>query len=395
MNLYIFQNIFRDDVIASLVQFKETGDEDDYFRASRGLIRYSSQRLTRGSIVKEYILRAMLEADDLPEITELRDYLRHDIKILYHELLNFDWDGFCKEKDLLPLENMSVDMISTGLESYAASVECLMNCMSNEALGGAVLAHVESFGTGTTTAYAALKWAGESLAGISRPDIIRFDDLTGLEHQKRVLIANTEAFVSGRAANDVLLTGSSGTGKSSCVKACLQMFKDQGLRLIELNKADLGDLPQVFGSIKNRVLKYIVFIDDLSFEPGDVSYKLLKSALDGQAESRGENVLIYATSNRRSLIKETWAEREGYLSDEVHRNEGLNEKKSLAARFGINLSFITPTQAEYLEIVKNLLLQKGIEMTEEHRSKALTWEINYNGFSGRTAKQFVANILGE
>ena len=173
------------------------------------------------------------------------------------------------------------------------------------------------------------------------------------------------------------------------------MFKDQGLRLIELNKADLGDLPQVFGSIKNRVLKYIVFIDDLSFEPGDVSYKLLKSALDGQAESRGENVLIYATSNRRSLIKETWAEREGYLSDEVHRNEGLNEKKSLAARFGINLSFITPTQAEYLEIVKNLLLQKGIEMTEEHRSKALTWEINYNGFSGRTAKQFVANILGE
>lgn len=173
------------------------------------------------------------------------------------------------------------------------------------------------------------------------------------------------------------------------------MFKNSGLRLIELNKSDISELSNVFGSIKNDILKYIVFIDDLSFEPGDLSYKILKSALDGQAESRGGNILIYATSNRRGLIKETWADREGYMSDEVHRSEGIAERKSLSARFGINLSFLTPTQSEYLSIVENMLAANNIEMTEEIRSAALTWQINYNGFSGRTAKQFVANILGK
>lgn len=199
----------------------------------------------------------------------------------------------------------------------------------------------------------------------------------------------------GKPANDVLLTGSSGTGKSSCVKASLNMFKDRGLRLIELKKSDLDDLPLVFRSINNQILKYIIFIDDLSFEPDDMSYKLLKVALDGQAETRGGNVLIYATSNRRNLIKETWADREGGMNDEIHRSEALSERKSLAARFGINLSFLTPTQKEYLNIVSDMLRREDIQMDENIRSKALTWQIQYNGFSGRTAAQFVSNFLSE
>ena len=270
----------------------------------------------------------------------------------------------------------------------------MLDCGSNEALGGAILAHAESFGTGSSSAYSALKWEKGRLKGITHPDSITFDMLTGLEHQKKVLIANTESFVNGKPANDVLLTGSSGTGKSSSVKACLNMFKDRGLRLIELDKADLIDLSALFGCIKNDVLKYIVFIDDLSFEPGDMSYKILKSALDGQAEARGNNILIYATSNRRGLIKETWSEREGYSSDEVHRSEGIQERKSLSARFGINLSFLTPTQNEYLSIVEDMLHLRGMDMTDEIRAEALKWQINYNGFSGRTAKQFILNLLG-
>ena len=393
MNLFIFNNITADPVIDALLRFRDTNDRDAYYTAARGLIAYAGHRLTPMNIIKEYVLRAMLEQDNLPDIVNLRDFLRQDVKAIYSELLDVDWDALFRRQGLVPLCGICTDTVHTGLQSYVRSLESMIECESNEALGGAILAHAESFGTGTATAYAALKWDGEAPTGINRPDPIQFADLTGLQHQKKVLIANTESFVCGLPANDVLLTGSSGTGKSSCVKACLNLFKDRGLRLIELKKSHLNDLPQVFETIKNDILKYIVFIDDLSFEPDDMSYKLLKSALDGQTEMRGSNVLIYATSNRRSLIKETWSEREGYLGDEVHRNEGLSERKSLAARFGINLSFLTPTQNEYLNIVEDLLKMEGIPMTPEIRSGALAWEINYNGFSGRTAKQFVASIL--
>ncbi|MBE5039998.1 ATP-binding protein [Ructibacterium gallinarum] len=393
MNLFIFDNLTRDSIIQSLLTFRETGSQEAYYTAARGLISYASHRITKQSIIREYVLRTMLEQDGLPDIVHLRDFLRQDIKTIYTELLDIDWDALFHRQGLVSLDNICTQTLHTGLKSYVLSLQSMIECQSNEALGGAILAHAESFGTGKATAYAALEWDGSGLIGINRPDPIQFEDLTGLQHQKKVLIANTESFLCGQSANDVLLTGSSGTGKSSCVKACLNMFKDRGLRLIELKKSYLNDLPQLFTTIKNNILKYIIFIDDLSFEPDDMSYKLLKSALDGQAEMRGSNVLIYATSNRRSLIKETWSEREGYLSDEVHRNEGLSERKSLASRFGINLSFLTPTQNEYLQIVENMLMSRGIEMTEEIRSKALTWEINYNGFSGRTAKQFVASIL--
>lgn len=395
INLFIFNHMNHDEIISSLMRFKDTPNEDDYYTAARGLIEFASHRLTDRSIIEEYILRSMLEQESLPDITRLRNFLRHDIKTIYSELLTFDWNGLFIKNNLLPLSDIDIPKIETGLAGYVRSLEAMLDCESNEALGGAVLAHVESFGTGHSAAYSALKWSSGKLVGITRHDSITFDDLTGLEHQKNVLIANTESFILGKPANDVLLTGSSGTGKSSCVKACLNMFKNSGLRLIELNKSDISELSTVFSCIKNDILKYIVFIDDLSFEPGDLSYKILKSALDGQAESRGGNILIYATSNRRGLIKETWADREGYMSDEVHRSEGIAERKSLSARFGINLSFLTPTQSEYLSIVENMLTANNMEMTEEIRAAALTWQINYNGFSGRTAKQFVANIMGK
>lgn len=394
MNLFIFNHIAEDGIISALLRFKESRNHDDYYAAARGLISFAAHRLTDGNAIGEYVLRSMLEYDNLPDITNLRNFMRNDIRAIYTELLEFDWDSLFAECGLMPMSDIELPKIHTGLSAYVKSIEKMLGCTSNEALGVAMLEHIENFGTGSSAAYSALRWEKGRLVGITRPDTITFDDLTGLEHQKKVLIENTESFVDGRPANDVLLTGSSGTGKSSCVKACLNMFKNSGLRLIELNKMDLSDLSAVFGCIKNDVLKYIVFIDDLSFEPGDMSYKILKSALDGQTEARGSNILIYATSNRRGLIKETWSEREGYMSDEVHRSEGIAERKSLSARFGINLSFLTPTQAEYLTIVENMLKMQNIEMTEEIRAEALKWQINYNGFSGRTAKQFVADILG-
>ena len=395
MNLFIFNNLNNDDVVTSLFKFKSDGDEDAYYQAARNLISFSKHRLTDGNIIDEYILRLMLEQDNLPNPETIRDFLRQDIKTVYDNLLCIDWDKLCISQDLVPISSIISTPIETGLHGYARSLESMMNSKSREALMGAILAHAEVFGTGSSSAFAALKWECKSLKGIYNTDPITFDDLCGLEYQKRILIANTESFMCGKPANDVLLTGSSGTGKSSCVKASLNMFKDRGLRFIELKKSDLDDLPLVFRSINNQILKYIIFIDDLSFEPDDMSYKLLKVALDGQAETRGGNVLIYATSNRRNLIKETWADREGGMNDEIHRSEALSERKSLAARFGINLSFLTPTQKEYLNIVSDMLRREDIQMDENIRSKALTWQIQYNGFSGRTAAQFVSNFLSE
>lgn len=392
LNLFIFNHINDNPIVSAAQRYKENRGVSDYYQLIRGLIDFAPYRLTNKNILKEYILRCMLETRHLEDITSLRDFMRMDVKTIYNELLDYDWDADFHSLGYPQLASIEIKPVDAGLASYAASLVNMLECGSNEALGGAILAHTESFGTGSSSAYSALKWENGKLVGITTPDKISFAELTGLEHQKKVLIANTESFINGKPANDVLLTGSSGTGKSSCVKACLNMFKDSGLRLVELNKSDLSDLSKVFNCINNEVLKYIVFIDDVSFEPGDMSYKILKSALDGQAEARGGNILIYATSNRRGLIKETWSERDG--GDEIHRSEGIQERKSLSARFGINLSFLTPTQNEYLKIVEDMLNMRGMEMTEEIRSRALIWQINYNGFSGRTAKQFVANLLG-
>lgn len=394
MNLFIFNELNDDEIIANLIDFLENEREESYYAAARGLIAFSSRRLTNKSIIKEYALRKALESEGLPDPNSVRDFLRQDVKIIYETLLHVDWDSLFLRRGLIPMSAIAAPPVDTGLMGYAKSIESMIEANSREALIGAILAHSEVFGTGETSAYSALRWENGGLVGITNTDDISFEDLTGLEHQKKVLIANTESFINGKPANDVLLTGSSGTGKSSSVKACLNMFKDRGLRLIELRKSDLDELTSVFGRINNPVLKYIIFIDDLSFEPDDTSYKALKVALDGQAEARGGNVLIYATSNRRSLIKETWSDREGF-SDEVHRNEGLSERKSLAARFGINLSFLSPTQKEYLKIVEDMLKREGFEMSEDIRAKALAWQTRYNGFSGRSAAQFVSNFLSE
>lgn len=395
MNLFVFDNLNSDEIAMSLLKFKNDGNIDAYFKAASGLIDFSSRRLTSGNIIDEYILRTILEQDHLPNPETVRDFIRHDVKTIYECMLTFDWDELCRQNGLVPVSSIAVPPVETGLYGYACSIEAMMKSTSKEALMGAILAHTEIFGTGTTSAFAALRWENKSLVGLQNFDQVTFESLSGLGYQKKILIENTDSFLNGKPANDILLTGSSGTGKSSCVKATLNMFKDRGLRLIELKKSDLDDLTMIFRSINNPALKYIIFIDDLSFEPSDMSYKILKVALDGQAESRSDNVLIYATSNRRNLIKETWADREGGINDEIHRSEGLAERKSLSARFGINLSFLTPTQNEYLNIVSDMLCRENIQMDESIRAKALRWQIQYNGFSGRTAAQFVANFISQ
>lgn len=225
---------------------------------------------------------------------------------------------------------------------------------------------------------------------------IRLNDLVGYEIQKKKLIENTEAFVYGRKANNVLLFGDSGTGKSSSVKAILNEYYDKGLRMIEIYKHQIEDLPSVIAQVKNRNYKFIIYMDDLSFEEFEVEYKYLKAVIEGGLECKPDNVLIYATSNRRHLIRETWTDRSESSGDELHRTDTMQEKLSLVARFGITINYSAPSQKEFFEIVKGLAKRTdGIVLSEEELCKeANIWEMNHGGRSGRTAQQFIDYLAG-
>jgi len=256
------------------------------------------------------------------------------------------------------------------------------------------LAEIYKKGSGLFGKYASFTWQSveQWLKPVEAPDPVTFSDLIGIDYQKNILLQNTIQFIKGYPANNMLLYGDRGTGKSSMIKALCNWFAAAGLRVIEVNKDDLDDFSIIIGLLRERGLKFILYVDDLSFEPGEVHYKHLKAVLEGGLEIKPANVLIYATSNRRHLVKETFNDRE----EDVHGNDAVQERLSLADRFGITLTFSTPNQAEYLEIARGLAEQSGISLPQnELENRAIQWAIQHNGRSGRTAKQFVNQLQGE
>ena len=230
---------------------------------------------------------------------------------------------------------------------------------------------------------------------INNTDRVMLDDLVGYEIQKKRLRDNTEAFVSGRRANNCLLFGDAGTGKSTSIKALINEYYDEGLRMIEIYKHEFKELSAVISAIKNRNYRFIIYMDDLSFEDFEIEYKYLKAVIEGGLESRPENVLIYATSNRRHLIKETWNDSHD-MDLEKHHSDTVEEKLSLVARFGVTINFSTPAQKEYFHIVKELAARyPEIDLTEEELlAQANKWEMTHGGMSGRTAQQFIDYLSG-
>jgi predicted AAA+ superfamily ATPase len=229
---------------------------------------------------------------------------------------------------------------------------------------------------------------------------MRLSDLKEIEPQKEKIRRNTEHFVSGQPANNVLLTGARGTGKSSLIKACLNEYAARGLRLIEVDKADLTDLPDIVDVVSERSEKFIVYCDDLSFEDGEPGYKALKSILDGSVAATTANVLIYATSNRRHLLPEYMQENLSYThtaEGEVHPGEVVEEKISLSERFGLWVSFYPFTQDEYLTIVAQWLSSFGVPVPaiEAARADALIWALERGSRSGRVAYQFARDYAGQ
>lgn len=238
--------------------------------------------------------------------------------------------------------------------------------------------------------------AGAGLYPITNTDEVRLTDLVGYELQKQRLIENTLAFVEGKKANNVLLYGDAGTGKSTSIKAILNEYYDRGLRMIEIYKHQFEDLSSVISQIKNRNYRFIIYMDDLSFEEFEIEYKYLKAVIEGGLETKPDNVLIYATSNRRHLIRETWSDRSDISQDELHRSDTMQEKLSLVARFGVSINYSAPTQKEYFDIVEHLAkpYQYFGKTKEQLLQEANAWEMRNGGLSGRTAQQFITHLAG-
>lgn len=237
---------------------------------------------------------------------------------------------------------------------------------------------------------------GITFKPINNMDSVTLDDLIGYEIQKKKLVDNTKAFVSGKKANNALLFGDSGTGKSTSIKAIVNQYYDDGLRMIEIYKHQFKYLSTVISEIKNRNYKFIIYMDDLSFEEFEIEYKYLKAVIEGGVETRPDNILIYATSNRRHLIKETWRDRNDVdTSVDKHHSDTVEEKLSLVNRFGVTISFSKPSQKEFFEIVIGLARREGITMSDEElKAEANKWELHHGGLSGRTAQQFINHCLG-
>ncbi|MCR4892071.1 MAG: ATP-binding protein [Lachnospiraceae bacterium] len=240
------------------------------------------------------------------------------------------------------------------------------------------------------------KDGGFQIEPVTRVRHVYLSDIVGMESQKKKLIDNTEAFLAGRRANNVLLFGDAGTGKSSCIKGILNEYFDRGLRVIELYKHEFRNLNDIIGIVKNRNYRFIIYMDDLSFEDQEVEYKYLKAVIEGGLEKKPDNILLYATSNRRHLVRENFSDKfDRAENDDLHKSDTVQEKLSLAARFGVTIYFGRPDKKEFDHIVKELAARAGISIPEkELLLEANRWELSHGGMSGRTAEQFIDYMLG-
>lgn len=335
-------------------------------------------------------------------------FVKNDF-IVFKQLFDFDFSKIEKELEIdcfttitnydavVKSEQIFNKNVSEKVQKLSYAIEKAKN---DEELYQIVIDFYRSYGVGDIGLNKAFRVSSKDQPGILCPitntsDML-LDDLVGYESQKKELIQNTEAFVRGYKANNVLLYGDAGTGKSASIKAILNQYYDQGLRMIEVYKHEFKELPKIIEAIKNRNYRFIIYMDDLSFEEFEIEYKYLKAVIEGGLETKPENVLIYATSNRRHLIRETWSDRSDMSEDELHRSDTVNEKISLAERFGVKIGYYNPQKKDYLNIVTTLARRHPeIKLTDkELELQANKWEIRHGGMSGRTAQQFIDSLLG-
>lgn len=331
---------------------------------------------------------------DFRRFKELYDY---DLQILGKELGSTQCRIICNYKNINDRSKLFNKRIRDRICNLSVKLE---EASSVEDFRDEVVQFYRDFGVGKLGLHKAFRVAHNErdeveIVPITNIAHVHLDDLVGYEIAKKKLIDNTEAFVEGRRANNCLLFGDAGTGKSSSIKGILNEYYDKGLRIIEVYKHQFQDLNEVIAQIKNRNYKFIIYMDDLSFEEFEIEYKYLKAVIEGGLERKPDNVLIYATSNRRHLIKEDFKDKEG-RRDQLHASDTVQEKLSLVARFGVTIFFCSPDKKEFQTIVKTLAQRHEIEMPEEELLlEANKWELSHGGLSGRTAQQFIDYLLGQ
>ena len=325
----------------------------------------------------------------------LKNVVMNDFKIIY-EMFNSDFSSLTLlHQDLInnfipskPIINQELFEVSNTLQNN------LTECKNVEEFYDVLNAFFSVYGVGKYGLNKAFRYENEQICPIIHIGNGRLDQLIGYETQKQQLKQNTEAFLAGKKANNVLLYGDSGTGKSSSIKALLNEYYKDGLRMIEVYKHQFKYLPRIIQELQSRNYKFILFMDYLSFEEFEIEYKYLKAVIEGGLEKKPDNILIYATSNRRHLVKQTWSDRQD--QDEININDAKQEKTSLSSRFGVKILYTHPNRQNYLDIVDGLAKQYDLKINQEElHQKALTWEIRHGGFSGRTAKQFINAMLGK
>jgi predicted AAA+ superfamily ATPase len=328
---------------------------------------------------------------------------------IFKQLFDYDFSEMEKELDIdcfTIITNYdavvkSEQIFNKGVSEKVQQLSCAIEqAEDNTELYQIITDFYKTYGVGKFGLNKAFRISNDDNPGILCPitatsDVL-LDDLVGYESQKKELVQNTEAFVEGRRANNVLLYGDAGTGKSASIKAILNQYYSRGLRMIEVYKHEFKELPKVIAAIKNRNYRFIIYMDDLSFEEFEIEYKYLKAVMEGGLETKPENVLIYATSNRRHLIRETWSDRSDMSEDELHRSDTMQEKLSLAERFGVTIAYFKPMRKEYFNIVTALARRyPEIKLTDEElKAEASKWEMRHGGMSGRTAQQFIDSLLG-
>lgn len=366
------------------------------------LVQQSEQLGLSGQLFSAYIIYLLSEGNNLAAASirqgkfpdkSLQKLLKIDMEVIY-PYLKIDLLG---DNKIIDIVNAYSPVKTCSNELYALLSQALSQTQSAEEATLCLLDHYKKFGSGKMAHYRAFYWNNNSgLNGIKYFESIKMSDLIGYDRQKQTLIDNTIAFIKNKPANNVLLVGARGTGKSSGVKALINEYYEKGLRLLQITRDQIKLLPDIMEHLRQLAgYKFIVFLDDLSFNETETEYKYLKSVIEGGISSIPSNVVLYATSNRRHLIKETWNDRED-TQDELYRNDSVNESISLSGRFGIIIVYDAPNQDEYLQIIDSYLQKTGIKLDNKQlRIEGLRWELTHSGRSGRVARQFVNWYLGQ
>ncbi len=411
--LLVYRQIINDNLFArirSLVMSLDTSGEqvNAYYQICYELISFAEQEGFEGDLLQNYFLKLIAtdknyfslacEKDGFNLSPSLSQLAIHDLNILKEifKITLTDIGIILGVGELSFISHYSTNN-KKNMNPLHSNFRLLKQSFAEETTNHIVkkLANFyNTCGCGELCKYSSFRWDKDSgLIGIADTGRIKFDDIIGYDQQKGKLIENTVMFLQGKKANNVLLYGDSGTGKSSSVKALINKFSVRGIRLVEINKDQIQFIPKIIDTLKKRGLYFIIFMDDLSFEDFETDYKYLKAVMEGGIEGKPNNVIFYATTNRKHIIKEKWQDRD---DSDIHKSDAQQEKLSLSERFGITITYLSPNQQEYLEIVKRLAVKSNLYLPEKELiDQALKWEKWHHGRSGRTARQFINYLTGK